>query len=494
MNGLIRISARWFRNSLFLVGLVTVGGAALRLYGLDAKSLWLDEATMYWVSHGSTAQVIASNAALQSSPPLYAILTNLVSLLGDSEFILRFPSWLAGVAAIPAMYWLARQFLAKPASYFSAVVVALSVTQIQYSQELREYSFTFLTAILMIVFFCRFLRQPALGNEIGLALSWSIGVFLQYGLGLLAVALNGVMVIALVFRRERKSLLARWFVVQLIVLAAVFMVYQLALAQQLAAWPTGPGASVTSEHLDPAYWDGTVVSLGKLVVSNTSRLLYFAYPNLYMLVFVLAIGSMAALGSANGRLALLLAAFPIAVTFAAALVRKYPYDGIRQDMFLLPTLYILAAFGFDYVWNADRRRIASSAFALVLAFGAVTPAVNYFKSRPEDIRSVVAVLASSYAPGDYVYVYYGGNPAFRYYYRNNVDKTVFGVESRDRPENYYPVLDQVLANRGPLWLVFSHCYNDECKQIADYVAQSRKTTKLVDADDVALYRADEAPQ
>jgi hypothetical protein len=154
----------------------------------------------------------------------------------------------------------------------------------------------------------------------------------------------------------------------------------------------------------------------------------------------------------------------------------------------MPMLYLFAGFGFDYLWNVDPRRVVALAFVVVVGLAAVSPIAVYFRSHPENIRPVVTALDSAYAPGDRIYVYYGANPAFRYYYRAKSGQTIFGLESREQPGNYFRQLDQALVERGALWLVFSHCYNDECNQIVDYVARSRETEKIVGDADVALYR------
>ena len=104
MRGAVRREWAWG------IGLVVVA-LALRLYRLDAQSLWLDE--------GSTWQLIGLPWAWQftdlfnsaAAYPLYHVLLKAwVALFGASEFALRLPSALAGAAAVGAIYWAGREF------------------------------------------------------------------------------------------------------------------------------------------------------------------------------------------------------------------------------------------------------------------------------------------------------------------------------------------------------------------------------------------------
>jgi uncharacterized membrane protein len=206
-----RATARYKQYRLLMVlGAITLLGALLRLYHLGYRSLWYDEAVLYWIAQGNIQDVIARNAAGNSAPPLFALLLSFVLRVGESEATLRSLSWLSGVAAIPATYWLTRQFLGQYAAYFCAFVVAIAPSQIVYSQQLREYSMTFVLAILLLVFFTRCLRRPGLSNWVLFTVLEICGIFVQYGLALLVLALNLVFVAALVHAARRRELLVRW--------------------------------------------------------------------------------------------------------------------------------------------------------------------------------------------------------------------------------------------------------------------------------------------
>lgn len=53
------------------LGLILALGVLLRLYRLDLKSLWFDEAATYLMVQGSLAETFLRNATENSAPPLF---------------------------------------------------------------------------------------------------------------------------------------------------------------------------------------------------------------------------------------------------------------------------------------------------------------------------------------------------------------------------------------------------------------------------------------
>src|SRR5688500_6210455 len=73
----------------------------LPLRGLGDQSLWFDEAASVRIVKQDTATMFASIKSDERIPPLhYVILHAWVRVFGDGEFSVRFPSVLAGTAAV----------------------------------------------------------------------------------------------------------------------------------------------------------------------------------------------------------------------------------------------------------------------------------------------------------------------------------------------------------------------------------------------------------
>src|SRR5688572_3731497 len=57
-----------------ILTIIVVLGAVLRLTSLGHRSLWLDEAALFWLAQGTASDVIRANATGNSAPPLFALL------------------------------------------------------------------------------------------------------------------------------------------------------------------------------------------------------------------------------------------------------------------------------------------------------------------------------------------------------------------------------------------------------------------------------------
>ena len=84
-------------------------------------------------------------------PPLHhAILWVTVRIFGTSEFAVRLPSLIAGVALVPAMYWVGKVVFNRRTGWIAAVLATIAPFCVWYSQEARMYSQFMLFAALAI--------------------------------------------------------------------------------------------------------------------------------------------------------------------------------------------------------------------------------------------------------------------------------------------------------------------------------------------------------
>jgi hypothetical protein len=128
------------RAPLVLGGLVVLG-LLLRLALYD-DALFGDELSTYFVVHGhGLHQMIGLvHSDQEQTPPLYFGLAWLSAKLGGGADVLRLPSMVAGLAAIPLVYALGVRTVGRAAGLFAAALVALSPFMIFYSSEARSYA------------------------------------------------------------------------------------------------------------------------------------------------------------------------------------------------------------------------------------------------------------------------------------------------------------------------------------------------------------------
>ncbi|RYX81763.1 hypothetical protein EON83_22630 [bacterium] len=476
------------QNTFVVLGLITLLGAVLRLFHLDYKPLWLDEAVLYWISKGNISDVIIQNATRNSAPPLFAVLLHLIIQVGDSESMLRSISCAAGIAAIPSMYFLARNFMPRGGAYLCAFVAAISQSQVIYSQQLREYSLSFFVACLLIAFFVRNIQKPNWKDGAMLSVMSAVAVFCQYGLSLLVFSLAIISLLNLAFNKEQNSdakrlLFYQWVVNQLVALIAVFAVYSLSLKFQMQAG--GFATSATSNYLAGAYWDGSPASLFRLVFRNTFRIFSFAYPPIWSLLPLFLLGLAI---NFKKRLPLQLLVVPLLCTFIAACLRKYPYDGARQIMFLLPMIYVFAGLGFTYLLSQKKGVIfATIAIAIVGVAGLKRTKDYLMVTGDEDIRPAVRLLTKSVKTDDVIYVYNGSVSAFSYYYRSPNGHRVYSKANRLNPQEYAKEVDALLPANRKIWLIFSHTYGQEREIVLNQLSAKRKVELVMQKKNSWLY-------
>jgi uncharacterized membrane protein len=158
-------------------------GLLLRLYRLGAQSLWLDEGGTWSEVTGRTGKgwlaLFSELWSKDAGYPLYHLLLKLwVTVAGDSEWALRFPSALAGAATVTALYYVALELgqqtrnsgrrtkderpLAR--SLYQATVAALlfavSPFALWYAQDAKAYSLLMLVVALVIWALLRALDRP----------------------------------------------------------------------------------------------------------------------------------------------------------------------------------------------------------------------------------------------------------------------------------------------------------------------------------------------
>ncbi|MGD2144012.1 MAG: glycosyltransferase family 39 protein, partial [Anaerolineae bacterium] len=147
----------WVRAILFSLILVSF---AVRLWDLEGKSLWSDEALTLRRAEQPLRLVFANVNLIPAGPdyqdgsgpermvrspdlhpPLYFLMMHFwVRLAGRSEFALRFPSVVAATLALPFLYVLASSFLSRETGLWAALLGAASPFYLWYAQEARMYT------------------------------------------------------------------------------------------------------------------------------------------------------------------------------------------------------------------------------------------------------------------------------------------------------------------------------------------------------------------
>ncbi|MFZ0005003.1 MAG: glycosyltransferase family 39 protein [Methanoregula sp.] len=181
------VKSRYFQALI----VVTVIGIFLRFYDIGYNSIWLDEATTYFTSIKSLADIWQATTAGEFSPPLFMWGEHFMLVLGNNETILRFIPAVLGVLTIPLFYVIGKEFLDRNAGIIAATACAVSPFLIYYSQEARAYSMMLFFLALATIFFLKAIKSGSL-------IHWALfGIFSALAFWSHFYAI--VMIVALVF-------------------------------------------------------------------------------------------------------------------------------------------------------------------------------------------------------------------------------------------------------------------------------------------------------
>jgi 4-amino-4-deoxy-L-arabinose transferase-like glycosyltransferase len=246
-----------------LVVSATLVGFVLRLYHLGDAPLQSLEIYTWDFSHQSVRFIFERLAYIETNPPLYYLLMKLVMKLGESEFVLRLPSVLAGTLAIPLVYVLGRFGGASSGGAIGAALLALSALNITYSRQARTYAlaqdFCLLAAIAVVIIISASARRGpgrpesnrrAIVGWTGFTFASITGFYLHYTFVVEIVALECAILVAWLAKAQSdRQFLLRWVFSSLIML--VGMAWGLALARS-QAYSGGIGWMQVPSLLDAA--------------------------------------------------------------------------------------------------------------------------------------------------------------------------------------------------------------------------------------------------
>ncbi len=140
-----------------LLGMVLVGAAIVRFWGLGVVGFHGDEETMAMAVRGILEQgapILPSGMFYPRGLTQLGLMSVSAAIFGESEWALRLPSAVCGIVLVPIGYFAGRRFLRPAWGLVLAAALAFLPELIIYSQTARMYIFlvTFIAVALVCVF------------------------------------------------------------------------------------------------------------------------------------------------------------------------------------------------------------------------------------------------------------------------------------------------------------------------------------------------------
>ena len=453
------------RGLLLVAALILLGAFAVRLWRLDAQSLWHDEA---W-SVFSAYQPFAPPGPRGSDPNApFAFYTSLhlwMAAAGDSVWAMRYWSLLFGVITVAVTGRIAGRWFGHAAGLLAMLFVGASPILWVFSQEIRAYIAMPLAALVLLLLVDALLRaigsrdsRPGTPQQIGRIGLTLLGIELltlyAHNLSVPIVAwLNVTVVAALLLRRAIRPL-AVWLAGQ----AALLVLY---LPWLLSQQQTG-GALNTPPALSPAllwdiwqsYFTGIKAMLGAdpLLATLTAG---FGALALTGALLALTRGRTQRLWLLLSQVALL-PIFQLAIILAAR-IDFHP----RYFIVGVPATLILTAAGWAGQSGTNTRSVpiitvighlrpALAAAAAILAIAIFVRMTAMLYSSPvyqhDDFRTIAARYAALGAD-DAVVIPYGWEPTLDYYRAKMGIRAAFIDVPIHSPATV--IIDRLLAEHRP---------------------------------------------
>jgi mannosyltransferase len=178
---------------------ITAFAALLRLLYLGSKSPWLDEISSVIFARLSWPAFWQIIRAREANMLLYYLFLRGWIHLGSSEFVLRLPSVIAGVATVAVLYVLARDFFGSRAGFFCAALLSINAAHVRASQWMRSYSVLVLLIVSSMLLFARGIERPTRRTWAMYVLVTALAIYFHFMAGLVIAA----QWLSLIFLRRR---------------------------------------------------------------------------------------------------------------------------------------------------------------------------------------------------------------------------------------------------------------------------------------------------
>jgi mannosyltransferase len=446
------------KNRRVIAALISIVllGALLRFSGLDHESLWNDELERYRAGNQiDLFHTIKFGISYDTHPPLFRVLMYFTErIIGTSEAALRFPSALAGILAIGAIFFLARQLYSDREGLIAALLMAVLWCPLYYSQDAGPYPLIILFSLITLMLWRRLVDQlrHAVFPSRRLVFSYMgaaiITCYLHY-FGLFLIGLQGLAALWII--RARRQKLKSAFSLYLVILAAFL-----------------PWIPVTLRFLHPVAFITRPVYL---LASFVEYIEFFFNQSAILTLIVVGLTALAFLPTVFRRLKqresfqidlwsptpLLIAWLIVPFVIIFCVSQFLPMLVFRYMLIALPAAYLLLARSITRL-TARFTPIGQAALSIALAaafmYNLLVVDQNYTQPHKDQFREAAAsvVQRADLYPQAYILSYAYGN-YFNYYFQH------FGSSARVDLNLYsndqVPAVSAALERVQPkyIWLI-----------------------------------------
>ncbi|HXF62512.1 MAG TPA: glycosyltransferase family 39 protein, partial [Caldilineaceae bacterium] len=178
---------------------------ALRLWAIDARSLWFDEAYEYW-SAVVPPGALPATVMTSFQPPLYSYLLHIWLRFGDHAVWLRWLSVAFSLVGVAGMVRLGRRWLGVRGAAIAGLVWATLPPQVKYAQEVAEYALLSALLVWLLAALAQAVDAGRWRDWMGWGLAAALAVYSHYGAAVVVLALSLTLFVQHAWQRRTAAL------------------------------------------------------------------------------------------------------------------------------------------------------------------------------------------------------------------------------------------------------------------------------------------------
>jgi uncharacterized membrane protein len=378
---------------------------ALRLYGINARSLWFDEAIEYWMASVPIKEIHQAVANATHDPPLYSYFLHFWMSLGFNEFFLRIPSLYASMLSIAGIALLSRRLFNRTTAIIAVILLGVSAADIRYAQETGQYSLM----VCLNTFNLLFLYQAHKKNSWH---SWTIwgfssllSIYTHYGSTIIILATASTFLFYNIWQRNweaaKKHIITGIITVSLVLPLMIFVVpFQL---DRLGA---------TRHPIDLKQF----LSISSQIITfhwlgNQQILFGWPWPQIpawigwlpALIVIIVALAKSKSIISPSVVLII-----SLLIYYGISRTGSYFFIGTRHSLLITPIFILATASGITIVGKKYKL------LSILLISPLVLMSLLVPREPQENLRSVFQYWQAHKQFEDATFIYYGAAPGFQY--------------------------------------------------------------------------------
>lgn len=464
-----------------VIGIIFLMGLFLRLKGYVANpSMWHDECALAWnIKFKSYADYFSNLRFLQVAPPLFMVLTKLVSTAIHSDkspyindLVMRFIPLLASIASMFAFYFLCNQTLKKKFAIIVALLLfAINANLISYSYEFKPYMTDVLCTILLYLAFIR-TDFSKLSYKKTAIFSVMVGFLIWFSIPTIFI-ISAFILVKLLKREDIKKVLIFIFTVGLSALLYL-NIYVIN----------------TYAHTDKfmhEFWQTQFVlpnfSNFLYLFANNINYLFYPIKNIFFVIILLILGSYIFYREKKSTF-INLSIISFFALIVASIFKFYPFSQ-RLIIFLIPAFLIIICKPIDII-SKDSKFKSGMIIILLATFmipqivlAKVLLTVNSKEINKGDFsRGMMEFIANNMKKDDIIFINDASIAQYFYYssfYKINNEEIV-GKLSNKSEKDKRQVLNGL--SRGNYWMFLPYEYPGDGDVIKFITSWADKKTKV----------------